>query len=271
MVKILGFPIQIRPGFIVFLLLIVFVNGVPLGAWLAGSVAVFTVAHELGHAVAARRTGARARISLDFLAGYASFTPSRTLSRTERATIALAGPLTQITLGIGTLLALGVDPFDHREFSADAHSLAIWWAGPMIGLFNLVPVMQLDGGNIAAEFVDALRPGRGRAIMTRLSVPLTAGALVGMALAWAAFIPHWARAAEAVPSDVFFRPPAVRAPLSNLLASAIGSAAFAYLLLRLLAGATLAGAADADTRPVDRRCSLNQKSRRSARPLRLRR
>ncbi|MFM7082805.1 MAG: hypothetical protein ACKOYI_12785, partial [Actinomycetota bacterium] len=72
--KILGFPIQIRPGFLVFLLLIVFLNGVPLGTWLAGSVAVFTIAHELGHAVAARRTGATARISLDFLAGDASFT-----------------------------------------------------------------------------------------------------------------------------------------------------------------------------------------------------
>lgn len=179
-VRILGFPIDVRPGFAVFLLLIVVLNGVPLGAWLAGSVAVFTVAHELGHALAARRTGATARISLDFLAGYASFTPTRRLSRGERAGIALAGPVTQIGLGVIALLVLGVNPVDSTDFASEAHSLAIWWAGPIIGLFNLIPVMPLDGGNVAAELIDVLKPGRGRAIMIRLSVPMTAGVLVGM-------------------------------------------------------------------------------------------
>lgn len=178
--KILGFPLEIRPGFLVFLGLIVVLNGVPLGAWLAGSVAFFTVAHELGHALAARRTGATARISLDFLAGYASFTPVRRLNRAERAGIALAGPLTQIGLGVVALLVIGVNPFDSADFAAEPHSLAIWWAGPIIGLFNLVPVMPLDGGNVAAEVIDLAKPGRGRDIMIRLSVPITAGALVGM-------------------------------------------------------------------------------------------
>ena len=178
--RILGFPLQIRPGFAVFLLLIVVLNGVPLGIWLAGSVAFFTVIHELGHALAARRTGATARISLDFLAGYASFTPVRRLTRRERAGIALAGPLTQILLGVIALLVIGVNPFDSADFASEAHSLAIWWAGPIIGLFNLVPVMPLDGGNVAAELIDLARPGRGRDIMIRLSVPITAGALVGM-------------------------------------------------------------------------------------------
>lgn len=178
--RILGFPLEIRPGFAVFLLLIVVLNGVPLGVWLAGSVAFFTIAHELGHALAARRTGASARISLDFLAGYASFTPVRRLTRAERAGIALAGPLTQIGLGLLALVVIGVNPLESSDFAADAHSLAIWWAGPIIGLFNLVPVMPLDGGNVAAELIDLARPGRGRDIMIRLSVPLTAGALVGM-------------------------------------------------------------------------------------------
>ena len=178
--KILGFPVRIRPGFAVFMLLIVILNGLRLGVWLAASVAVFTLAHELGHAVAARRTGARASISLDFLAGYASFTPTRALSRLERASIALAGPLTQIVLGVAVLVALGVNPLDHRDFAAEAHSLAIWWAGPIIGLFNLFPVMPLDGGNIAAEVVDTFAPGRGRQLMIRASLPITAAAFAVM-------------------------------------------------------------------------------------------
>ncbi|MFM8848103.1 MAG: metalloprotease [Actinomycetota bacterium] len=180
--RILGFPVQIRPGFLLFMLLIVVVNGQPMGFWLAGSVTVFTLVHELGHAVAARRTGATARISLDFLAGYASFTPSRPLTRRERASIALAGPLVQIVLGVVVLLAMGVDPLSHADYASDYSSLAIWWAGPMIGLFNLIPVLPLDGGTIAGEIIDRFRPGRGRALMARISPPATAVAFVTMVL-----------------------------------------------------------------------------------------
>ena len=131
---------QIRPGFALFMLLIIVINGVPMGPWLAGSVAAFTLIHELGHAIAARQTGATAQISLDFLAGYASFAPTRPLKRWERAGISMAGPFVQIALGCIVLLVLGVNPIDHDQFAADYWSFAIWWAGPAIGLFNLIPV-----------------------------------------------------------------------------------------------------------------------------------
>jgi len=180
--RILGFPVQIRPGFVLFMLLIVVVNGQPMGYWLAGSVTVFTLVHELGHAVAARRTGATASISLDFLAGYASFTPTRVLTRGERASIALAGPGIQIVLGVAALLVMGVNPLSRDDFASDYSSLAIWWAGPMIGLFNLIPVLPLDGGTIAGEIIDVFKPGRGRAVMARVSPPATAVAFVLMVL-----------------------------------------------------------------------------------------
>lgn len=180
--RILGFPVQIRPGFILFMLLIVVVNGQPMGFWLAGSVTVFTLAHELGHALAARRTGATASISLDFLAGYAAYAPSRPLTRAERAGIAIAGPAVQVILGVVVLLAMGVDPLSHSDYASDYSSFAIWWAGPMIGLFNLIPVLPLDGGTIAGEIIDVFTPGRGRAIMARISPPVTAVAFVLMVL-----------------------------------------------------------------------------------------
>lgn len=180
--RILGFPVQIRPGFVLFMLLIVVVNGQPMGYWLAGSVTVFTLVHELGHAVAARRTGATARISLDFLAGYASFMPTRPLTRGERASIAVAGPAVQIILGVLVLIAMGVNPLSHADYASDYSSLAIWWAGPMIGLFNLIPVLPLDGGTIAGEIIDVFKPGRGRALMAKFSPPATAVAFVLMVL-----------------------------------------------------------------------------------------
>jgi Zn-dependent protease len=180
--RIFGFPVQIRPGFALFMLLIIVINGVPMGPWLAGSVAGFTLIHELGHAVAARRTGATARISLDFLAGYASFAPTRELKRWERAGISLAGPLIQIATGCVVLIAFGVNPLSHDQFAADYWSFAIWWAGPAIGAFNLIPVLPLDGGTIAAEVIDFFAPGRGRTLMIKLSPPLTALGFVAMLL-----------------------------------------------------------------------------------------
>ena len=180
--RIFGFPVQIRPGFALFMLLIIVINGVPMGPWLAGSVAVFTLMHELGHAIAARQTGATAQISLDFLAGYASFTPTRTLKRWERAGISMAGPFVQIALGCIVLLVLGVNPIDHDQFAADYWSFAIWWAGPAIGLFNLTPVLPLDGGTIVAEIIDFFSPGRGREIMVKLSPPLTAAGFIAMVM-----------------------------------------------------------------------------------------
>jgi hypothetical protein len=47
--RVLGFPVKVRVGFGVFMLLIVALNGLELGLWLAGSIAVFTLVHELGH------------------------------------------------------------------------------------------------------------------------------------------------------------------------------------------------------------------------------
>ena len=92
MFRLLGFPVHVRPGFVMFMLLIVVLYSNELGLWLAGSLAVLTLIHELGHALAARRAGARAEISLDFLAGYASYVPSRPISRLEQAWISFAGP-----------------------------------------------------------------------------------------------------------------------------------------------------------------------------------
>lgn len=179
---VFGFPVKVRAGFAFFMLLIIVLNGLELGVWLAGSIAVFTLVHELGHAIAARRSGSQASISLDFMAGYASFVPSRPLSRRERALISAAGPMTQIVLGLVVLAAIGVNPFDHDQFGSNYATLAIWWAGPMIGVFNLIPVLPLDGGNIASEALDYFVPGRGRSLMGVLSIPLTAGAFAYMLL-----------------------------------------------------------------------------------------
>ena len=116
--RVLGFPVHVRRGFVLFMVLIVVLYGDEYGVWLAASIAAFTLLHELGHAVAARRAGAKAEISLDFLAGYASYSAPKPLSRGVEAVIALAGPVTHITAGLIVLAAMGVDPFDAASRAA---------------------------------------------------------------------------------------------------------------------------------------------------------
>jgi Zn-dependent protease len=174
-----GFPIHVRMGFVVFVGLVVMVNGGEFGLWLAGSAAVLTLLHELGHAFAARATGARAEISLDFLAGYASFVPTRPLKRWERAGISVAGPAVQIGVSLAVLFAMGVDPFDSDSYGDSAASFAIWFTGPVMGMLNLVPVLPLDGGHILQAGLDRLLPGRSRTPMLWFSIVVTSvGAVV---------------------------------------------------------------------------------------------
>lgn len=174
--RLFGFPVHVRSGFVFFMVLVVLVNGVDLGLWLAGFLAAFTLVHELGHAVAARATGARAEIALDFLYGYASFRPTRHLKRWERAGISFAGPAVHIGVSLLVLVAMGVNPLDRDDITSSYVALAAWWAGPVIGLFNLVPVMPFDGGAIAETVVEQVLGARARAVMLYASVGVTLAA-----------------------------------------------------------------------------------------------
>lgn len=180
MFRLLGFPVHVRPGFVMFMLLIVLIYGDAFGVWLAGSLAAFTLLHELGHAVAARRTGAEAEISLNFLAGYASYVPSRPLSRAEQIGISFAGPGIQIAVSVAILLALGASPLEPPAYSTDPALLAIWWSGPIIGLFNLVPILPLDGGHIVTNALDRLIPDRAERAMVWFSLAVTGAFTVFM-------------------------------------------------------------------------------------------
>jgi glycerol uptake facilitator protein len=76
-----------------------------------------------------------------------------------------------------------------------------------------------------------------------------AGAFAGMALAAAAFVPQWSRADGAAAASALWREPEVDAPLSSLVASAVGTGAFAFVALRIMVGepiAELDGALAAD-------------------------
>jgi Zn-dependent protease len=180
--RVLGFPVHLRPGFFLFMVLIMAIRPSEFGVWLAVSVAGFTLVHELGHAVVARRAGATAEISLDFLAGYASYEPSHPLSRSERAGIAFAGPAVHIALSTAILLMIGANPFELPSINDSPAHYAIFWAGPMIGVLNLLPILPLDGGNIVEAGLDRVLPGRAHRPMMYASLALTVAGVIWLAL-----------------------------------------------------------------------------------------
>ena len=173
MFRLLGFDVRIRPGFLIFMVLIVGLHGDGFGLWLAGALTVFTLVHEFGHAFAARHNGAKAEISLDFLAGYTSFVPTRPLSKPQRALISFSGPGIHILSSVAVLAAMGVNPLDGDSYNSSDAAAAIWWAGPVIGLLNLVPVLPLDGGHIAQTGFEVVFGTRARRAMIIASLVVT--------------------------------------------------------------------------------------------------
>jgi len=114
-----------------------------LGAVVAGFVSI--VIHELGHAFAMRRFGARqVNILLYAFGGQAQ--GYRHFSRMEDIIVSAAGPLVQIAFGLALKLVLGdfhtTNPFI-GAFAASFIWISIWWA-----LLNLLPIFPLDGGHI---------------------------------------------------------------------------------------------------------------------------
>lgn len=185
--RILGFPTQIRPGFIVFIGLVVVLYGGTLGLWVGASLAVFTLIHELGHALAARASGCVASISLNFMMAYAAYEPTRPLSWKQRIGIALAGSGAQVITGAIVLAVMGVNFFDYESVNNSEASAAIWWSAIILGLINLIPLVPLDGGAVVSTILEHLFPSRGRWMMLRASVAITT------AFVFLTFVTDWLR------------------------------------------------------------------------------
>ncbi|MCO5331647.1 MAG: site-2 protease family protein [Ilumatobacteraceae bacterium] len=59
---------------------------------------------------------------------------------------------------------------------------AAFWAGPVIGLLNLIPVLPLDGGNMLHAALSAVSPARATQWMYVITIAITGGGLVWMVL-----------------------------------------------------------------------------------------
>ena len=160
--------IEATPGFFLMLALLLYLDG-GLIFWAAVSAALL---HELAHYAAARAFGASLR-RLRLTAAGAEMALARhtPLPYPAELTIAAAGPLTNLLLALvlANLLALS-----NRFLLAGVHL--------SLGVFNLLPVDPLDGGQILRTLISALwSPTQGQTITAALSLTLSAAlALLGI-------------------------------------------------------------------------------------------
>ncbi len=196
--RLLGFPIRVHPFFWVVTLLLGMGGGPadPLQTlvWVA-VVFVSILVHELGHATLQRTFGGHPWITLYSFGGLASCndcdrSPSRQLL------ILFAGPVAGFLLAgivIAILVARGHYEFklawipiewlpfnlpyaiEHRAYGmpdiivSDLLQVNILW-----GLFNLLPIYPLDGGQIARELFTLGNPRSGIIQSLQLSVGVAA-------------------------------------------------------------------------------------------------
>jgi Zn-dependent protease len=139
----------------------------------AGIVLVSVLAHELGHAFMGRIFGLKPAITLHGLGGLTSWTGGRAIGPGRSLLISLAGPFVGLVLGFA-LLAIavfvpamkGLPPLADNLFQA-AIVVNIFWS-----VFNLAPVMPLDGGNALRSFWALTKIGDAEIVARVVSVPV---------------------------------------------------------------------------------------------------
>lgn len=150
---VLGFPVRLEFSF--FLVSGLLALGRPVAfiiSWI-GVVLVSILVHELGHAVAFRFFGQRATIRL-YAFGGLTYGSSSTLNRGERIAVSLAGPLAAMAvLGVPAMIVqrdMVLTSWTAVVIVSDLKWVNIGWS-----IFNLLPLLPLDGGHVAEEILQA--------------------------------------------------------------------------------------------------------------------
>lgn len=182
--KILGIPVRVH-WTMLFLVMLLSWGGGLIGLVTAlGSLTLLfasVVAHELAHALAARRYGIGTREILLLPVGGVARIAGEPASGTQEVVIALAGPA--MSLALAALAAAGAALAAPVPLLAAA-LLALAKGNLMLGLFNLLPALPMDGGRVLRGLLRR-RSGMVRATRTAATVArwlAVAMAITGLAL-----------------------------------------------------------------------------------------
>jgi Zn-dependent protease len=186
-------PVRILPSFFIMTVLL----GMQLSSAtrIVGWVVVVlasVIVHELGHASVGRAFGLEPAIALHGSGGTTSWSSSRKLSPGQRIAISVAGPMAGFALG-GVALILSAIASRQGQTPGFGHLLVaeLKYVNFGWGALNLLPILPLDGGDVLAQILRALRGNGGeRAARVTSLVLAGVGCLValGMRLYWPAIL-----------------------------------------------------------------------------------
>lgn len=160
-----GFRIRVHPMFWAMAALLTLNSGdqlppsTKIGMTLIGIACIFLsiLVHELGHAFLIRRAGSWPEIVLHGMGGHAAYHQTRYISPRMKIAISFAGPgagfiLFGIVWGIDTLLdAANVETSFLVRFGIGMLMyINLFW-----GLFNLLPIFPMDGGQIVRTWMQS--------------------------------------------------------------------------------------------------------------------
>jgi Zn-dependent protease len=194
--KIFGIPVKVDPFF---LLLVGFLGAsrlsqpVLLVEWLV-VVFVSILIHELGHALVVRSFGLSPQIQLYGMGGLTSWTEDRDVSPVRHIVISLAGPCAGFLFGGAVYAAGAVLPDLFTSGFGRVVYIDLLWVNFGWGIFNLLPVMPLDGGNALYSF-EQLVSKKTAGTIARVISFLVAASLALLALSvrwlWVALLMAW--------------------------------------------------------------------------------
>jgi Zn-dependent protease len=173
--SLLSFPVQVQPFFWLTAAVLGASAGDParIGAWVA-VVFVSVLVHELGHATAARYFGSPAQI---MLYGFGGLTAHRPMSNPWRSiAVSLAGPFAGFALAAVTFgVAVTLPPLPGI---VEALFQFLLFVNVGWGIINLLPVLPLDGGQVARSAFRLLSPTKGDRWALVLSLIMAGGIVV---------------------------------------------------------------------------------------------
>ena len=176
-------PVRIHGTFL-FLILILSAQEKKLdhiAIW-AGVALVSVLVHELGHALIGKAFGLEPQIELQGMGGLTHWQTSRDIGHWRSMAISVAGPFAGFLVAGALLLAsrLGFHPPGDRAAFALKTALTV---NVVWGIFNLAPMLPLDGGNVMRSFFNIVTKNRGEKPARIVSVLFGGGFLV-LAFLW---------------------------------------------------------------------------------------
>lgn len=170
-------PVRVQASFFV-MTVVLGASGTPdvprIAIWVA-IVFASVFAHELGHAFMGRAFGLTPAVSLYAMGGLTSFAPGKKLSNGKSLLISLAGPSVGLFVALLVLVGgmLGLTP---TSSGGGGESLALYTVRSIFfvngywSLFNLMPMLPLDGGHVTLYTLNALTGGKGERIARIISL-----------------------------------------------------------------------------------------------------